>query len=630
MGVFQLDITNVDASILKQMQNALYHRGPDDSGLHTFTFGHNCNVENCGIAFDRLSIRDLSENGHQPMFDNAMQVMIAFNGEIYNSEELRPALLADGITFRGHSDTEVILNLYIKVGLDKMLEMLDGMYAICIFDKRINKIFLIRDRIGEKPLYIYQTENVFLFASEFKAFYAHPKFKPEINQDVVDEYFLFRYSAGNDTILKGVTNLEPGSYLEFANDFNPKLKIYWKIPAQEKNNNSFEENKRRLNELLKKSVRRRLISDVPIGIQLSGGIDSSYLAYIAKQNLTNPMHAYSIIFDNAKVSEEKYIDFVNRNIDFKLHKYNFKASDFLAWWKKASLYFEQPMNHEGTLALGLLNKEASKDITVMLCGDGPDESMGGYTRFYLLSVAMMIKSRYGSLGMKLLNILKKIRGGKELSLSVDNFISRSQYIPTDVFNKLRPWRGSASVNKIYCKRRALYNAQSGIGVRKALNYEMYTYMQDILMRTDKISMASSIEVRVPYLMPELLEFVSSIPDEQLVGSSWNGIMHNTKMPLKSLANDVFGSWFTYRPKEGLSFPFSDYFSQRDVVKYVEDELLPKIEERRIVDFDYVKRLWVERKNLMTLWTIFSFEIWAQIYIDGNPIDYIQNSRHYRE
>jgi asparagine synthase (glutamine-hydrolysing) len=203
MGVFQKDQKEVDLTVLGKMQNALRHRGPDDAGLHTFSFGSASEIKNCGVAFDRLSIRDLSANGHQPMFDASNQVMIAFNGEIYNSEELRPELLQDGVKFRGHSDTEVILNLYLKYGIDKTLALLDGMFAICILDARTQKIYLVRDRIGEKPLYIYQNNNVLMFASEFKAFYAHPEFKPVLNEDVVDEYFLFRYSSDNQTILGG-------------------------------------------------------------------------------------------------------------------------------------------------------------------------------------------------------------------------------------------------------------------------------------------------------------------------------------------------------------------------------------------------------------------------------------------
>jgi asparagine synthase (glutamine-hydrolysing) len=395
MGVFQKDSKKIDVTILSAMQKALCHRGPDDAGLHTFSFCSKSGFENCGVAFDRLSIRDLSMNGHQPMFDNANEVMIAFNGEIYNSEELRPDLLEEGIEFRGHSDTEVILNLYLKHGIDDMLKMLDGMFAICIVDKRYDKVYLIRDRIGEKPLYIYQDDHKILFASEYKAFYAHPEFKPELNDEAVDEYFLFRYPAGTDTFLKGVQNLEPGSYLEITDGFTVNRRIYWTIPADRKNRNSFEENKRIYDELLHKSVKRRMISDVPVGIQLSGGIDSSYLAYLAKQNVKEALHAYCIVFDDAQFSEERYIDYVNEKVDFTLHKINFQSSEFLAWWRKATYFFEAPMNHEGSLALGLLNQGAKKDVTVMLCGDGPDETMGGYGQYYHLSQLMSLKFTVG-------------------------------------------------------------------------------------------------------------------------------------------------------------------------------------------------------------------------------------------
>lgn len=271
MGVF--DTRNkIDVSILETMQRALYHRGPDDSGLETFSLDapNHSLLSNVGVAFDRLSIRDLSMKGHQPMFSDDRSVMIAFNGEIYNSEELRPQLLEKGYTFNSNSDTEVLLNLYHCYGIDKTLSMLDGMFAICIVDFKNKEVYLVRDRIGEKPLYIYQDEHKLLFASEYKAFYAHPEFKAEIDETAMDEYFMFRYSPGDQTILKGVRNLTPGSYLKVTSD-GVSQHIYWTLPNVTKSDKSFDDCKKEYKALLKKSVRRRLISDRPIGCQLSGG-----------------------------------------------------------------------------------------------------------------------------------------------------------------------------------------------------------------------------------------------------------------------------------------------------------------------------------------------------------------------
>lgn len=223
-----------------------------------------------------------------------------------------------------------------------------------------------------------------------------------------------------------------------------------------------------------------------------------------------------------------------------------------------------------------------------------------------------------------------MRDRKVESPDSDTLIQYTQFIRTDSFLNLRPWRGENAINRIYRKRHDIFARQNGSGMRKALNYDMYTYMQDILMRTDKMSMASSIEVRVPYLMPELLEFVSSIPDSQLVGHKLTGSMKNTKMILKSLSEDVYGSDFTYRGKMGLGFPFLKLFTSPDVEQYINEKLMPQIEKRGLVNYDYVKSIWnqrrqwtvdkgYERQLLMVLWVVCSFEIWAEMYLDGNPL-----------
>ena len=634
MGVLEKNDKTVEESVLLNMQKCLYHRGPNDQGIYMGAFGSEKN--NLGVGFDRLSIRDLSIAGHQPMFSDDKSVMIAFNGEIYNSEELRELHFDKDFVFNGHSDTEVILNLYIMYGIDKLLELLDGMFAICILDKKINKLYLVRDRIGEKPLYIYNTNDLLLFASEYKAFYAHPSFCPKLNNLAIDEYFLFRYTAGTETFLENVVNLTPGSYIEINENLQITKKTYWTIPGIS-NNCTFEENKAKFNKLLEKSVRRRLISDVPVGIQLSGGIDSSYLAYTVSKYIKEPLHTYCIVFKGPAYSEEKYIDYVNDKFNFNLHKYDFSPDDFLTWWKKSIWHFEAPMNHEGTLALGLLNKESKDNVTVMLCGDGPDESMGGYQRMF--DIMSLIKDRQSLFKWRfhLKNIKRKVRG---LSLMPDTddyssyYISLSQWITDDVFYKLRPSSGEKGLEKVYKKRNTMLENEVGSDLRKFLNYEMHTYMQDILMRSDKISMASSIEVRVPYLMPELIEFVTTIPDEQLVDIKIGG-NKGTKKLLKSLAEDVFGSDFTYRNKMGLSFPFLKYFSNNHVEQYIENAILPGIKKRNIVDYDYVIYLWNERKKwlkdkqdpwrlLHSLWICFSFELWAQMYIDNNPINLVND------
>lgn len=633
MGILECE-GFTERSIIEKMQKVLYHRGPDDSGIETFSLADgDCYLSHCSVAFDRLSIRDLSMQGHQPMFSNDKEVMIAFNGEIYNSEELRPMLLDKNISFRGESDTEVILNLYQQFGIDKTLSLLDGMFAICIADFKNKKMFLCRDRIGEKPLYIYKDQKRFMFASEYKAFYAHPEFKPVLDETAVDEYFLFRYVSGEQTFLKGVSNLTQGSYLEFSGDKITKH-VYWTLPEVKKNGKSFEENKEMVRSLIEKSVSRRLISDRPIGLQLSGGVDSSYLCSVVKNKFGQSLNTYSITFANEEFSEEKYIDKVNSQLGLQARKFQFKTEDFIKYWSESTWFFEAPMNHEGTLSLCLLNREASREVTVMLCGDGPDELMGGYIRLFDMD---KFEKRMSKLWTKpywyIIKKRAKAIGCTQCNDLEDVCISKTQWTEFQIYDKLLP-DAKRRARGVYDKRRAIMHSLAGKGMRKYMNYEMMTYMQDLLMRTDKISMASSIEIRVPFLMPELMEKVCEIPDDQLIDST-KGLMYGTKKILKSLCSDVFGPDFTYRFKMGLSFPFIDYFSDPVMRKYVEEEIVPRVKKRGIVNFDYFISLWKQvpgwkasgqynMSDLNAIWCVISFELWAKMYLDQNPADNLMN------
>ena len=368
----------VDAGVVHNMMELLRHRGPDDDGYEQFAIAGG----ELGMGFVRLSIRDLSPAGHQPMFNKTDDIAITLNGEIYNADDLRQPLLDAGYTFNSTSDTEVLLDLYELYGIDKMLPMLDGMYAICIVDKRNNCFYLIRDRLGEKPLYIWHYGETLLYASEYKAFYCHPRFKAQLNQDAVDEYFLFRYVSDGDTLLKGVSNLQPGSYLKVDADGIHKT-VYWKFPDVDPNKLSFEENKECYDELLKTSLRRRLISDRKLGLQLSGGVDSSYLAHIAQPMIEERLHTFSITFKDKWYSEEQYQEHVIKKENCVPHNFEYSPQMFFDCWRECTWFFEAPMNHEGTLGLLFLNRRSKDYVTVMLCGEGSDEVLGGYSRFYM-------------------------------------------------------------------------------------------------------------------------------------------------------------------------------------------------------------------------------------------------------
>lgn len=366
---------------------------------------------------------------------------------------------------------------------------------------------------------------------------------------------------------------------------------------------------------------------------------------MVKTDFKKSLKSYCITFNNKEFTEEPYIDYVNKQLGLKTEKLQFLSENFIKYWAKSTWFFEAPMNHEGTLALCNLNEDASKEVTVMLCGDGPDECLGGYPRAYDMAVRLYDKSftKVGLL-LKYRKLRRKLSDIKHHRKSTDNdkfdslddyYIYQSQWIQRGLFEQLRP-KNHASIKRVYDQRKSILKSQSGTGLRKYLNYEMYTYMQDILMRSDKISMAASIELRVPYLMPELLEYIQTIPDEYLVDISKNSNC-GTKSLLKSLCSDAFGAEFTYRSKMGLAFPFIDYFSDKVMRNFIESEILPSIKKRNLVNYEYVMDVWQsipewKRTNcydwhvLHMMWCVFSFEIWANMYIDHNPLTYSYNGQ----
>lgn len=634
MGIIEKS-KEVDLSIIQGMQKLLVHRGPNDSGLENFNFSRNDSLpKNIAIGFDRLSIRDLSSAGHQPMLNESGDILIAFNGEIYNSEDYRSELTEKGCVFKGHSDTEIILYLYQIYGIDEMLTRLDGMFAICIVDFIHSCMYLIRDRLGEKPLYLYRADDLFLFASEYKSFYAHPNFKAIINKNAVNEYFLFRYVSGGETMLENVVNMTPGTYLKInENGFHNQ--VYWKMPEHKSNADTFEKNKERLKSLLYKSVKRRMVSDVPVGLQLSGGVDSSYLASIVKEYSSDKLHTFGTIFKEAIYTEEKWMDQVNRKYDFVPHKFYFSSDLFFKTWKETTYFFEAPANHEGTCCIFHLNKKAKDFVTVMLCGEGADESLAGYDRYSYLSHILLHKSQYDAkqlIKKCLSRYVKKyyrVKGVQNYSLDCD-FISATQWIDNQMFFNLL---GSPNqLEQVYKKRLNIIKETQSQGLRRYINYDMKTYMQDLLMRADKVSLASSIEVRVPFLMPELIEFEAQVPEDQLASFHFNKASHNTKRLLKSLSEDIFGKEFTYRDKIGLWVPIITYMQNEEVRNFIETQLLPGIRKRKIINYDYLYKLWTEAMSKRTdrpevnmyhaIWMSLSFELWAQMYIDSKPQHYI--------
>lgn len=633
-GYLNLNGASAEADLLKRMTDIQRHRGPDDQGMRLFSLasGRSFDLRDGGaqppgvfegaIGFNRLSILDLSERGHQPMLNADGSIILAFNGEIYNALSYTKELEESGFRFRSHTDTEVILYLYEKYGLDGMLHRLNGMFAIVIADLRSRELHIARDHLGIKPFYWTHAGHALLFASEAKSFLPHPQFRPEIDPAHTDEYLAFRYVAGENYLLKGVRQLQPGHRLRITLD-GVSRRRYWQIPdSPEKKNITDTDALDRVDHLLRTSVKSQLISDVPVGCQLSGGIDSSLISILARSYFDANMQTFSVVFDDPTYSEEHWMTQAANAAKADSHRFMFTERFFFETLDKASWHLDQPINHPNSLGIWLLARESRKLVTVLLSGEGADEVFGGYARFYYARMRPRI-SPWLPLIRRLPNIgarLERHFGGNE----TDSFIAASLWTRTDKLLELRP---DANFENVMNARRAIFAEGKADHLSNCLKYDMQTYMVDLLVRQDKMTMAHSLENRVPFLDLNLLNCARALPAHCLVSDSIalrDTRMRSTKVLLKHLACRFFDETFVYRKKSGFSLPLTDYFTGKYFEALMEDNLLPGMKRRGIVNPDVVRRWWKTLPHMPhsaseTLWIPIALELWAQQFIDNKTI-----------
>lgn len=627
-GFVNLDGAPADVRVLQRMTDLQRHRGPDDQGIGVFSLARGVFQElerdeaapaegfDGGFGFDRLKILDLSEHGHQPMASADGGVVIAFNGEIYNAFDYRRELEASGCQFRSRTDTEVILYLYEKFGVDGMLERLNGMFAIAIADLRQGQLWLVRDHLGVKPLYWTQVGSTLLFASEAKAFLAHPQFVSEIETAVVDEYLSFRFISGGRSLLKGVAQVRPGTLVRIDRG-GVTTRRYWTIPDGPKAAWTEAEALEQLDLVLRNSVSSQLLSDVKVGCQLSGGIDSSLVSVMARTGFGSNMDAFSVVFDDPKYSEERWITIAANAARADSHRFPFSADFFFDTLDRASWHMDQPMGHPNSLGIWLLAQKSRELVTVLLSGEGADEVFGGYHRFYYASMRPQVTPW--------LPLLKHVpRVGRRLEQQfggdpIDRFITSSSFQRPEEVLALRP---DADLEPAMARRREIFAEGKSDHVSNCLKYEMQTYLVDLLIRQDKMTMAHSVENRVPFLDRHVVSLARSLPVKFLVGDSVTGrgaAVRGTKVLLKTLALRTFDDDFVHRPKSGFSLPLPQYFGDRRFRELMEERLLPGMARRGLVRPDAVRQQWdgLARQpgNAETLWISVALELWAQAFVD---------------
>jgi asparagine synthase (glutamine-hydrolysing) len=578
-GFVNLDGAPPDAGVLEAMTDMVRHRGPDDRG--TLCLSLRGGAADTALGFQRLAILDRSTRGRQPMLSPDGAVALLFNGEVYDAPEVRAELERDGYRFRSSTDTEVVLALYERLGLERTLRRLDGMFAVAIVDTRLGAVHLIRDRIGIKPLYWVQCGGAALFASEAKAFLPHPAFRAEIDPAQVDELLAFRYIAGEATLLRGVRQVRPGHCLTITTSGCSETR-YWSIPDPGKQPLSREEAVDQLGHLLRRGVRSQSRSDVNVGCQLSGGVDSSLVTLLARSQRPG-VDAFSIVFDEPRFSEEPWIRTAAATAGVTSHRFVFDEGGFMAALDDASWHMDQPIGHPNSLALWLLAERSREHATVLLAGEGADELFGGYARF---TAAVSDPRR---------------------SDPVDAFIRATAFHSEARLATLRP---AADLGPAIEKRRAVFHEGRSDHLSNCLRYEMRTHLVDLLLRQDKMTMAHGVESRVPFLDRHVVDFARALPSEHLVG----------KVVVKELARRSFGEAFAYRRKSAFNLPLAQYFRSAAFVTVMEDRLLPGMKSRCLVDVEVVRRWW--RRALKApatteaFWGVVALELWAQQFVDA--------------
>jgi asparagine synthase (glutamine-hydrolysing) len=628
-----------DTSTIIPMLRVQKHRGPDDSGIRAFNLrsgqslelpiNEPCSLkESCEgiLGFNRLSILDLSSNGHQPMVSPDNKVILTLNGEIYNAFEYKSELEKWGYRFKSTTDTEIVLALYLKCGFEEMLSRLNGMFAIVVVDLGKNEVFVARDRFGIKPMYYIFAGEIFAFSSELKSFRYLDGFTFRLKEEQLDEYLLFRNNM-NGTLFKEVQSLSPGHYLSFNHDKGLAEKRYFDINNYARSfevTGNLESYSEMLETWLSKSVTSQLMSDVKLGCQLSGGIDSSVVTWLANRNSDRGnFEAVSIVFNDQRFSEEEHINRVIESLGIISHKFLLNADYYFDNIESATWHLETPINHPNTTAIYKLSQSAKDYVTVLLSGEGADEVFGGYGRFYEISYPFQP-------GLLLHEIKKNILHPlKAANYFNDGFraVMATSFMTSFLAKRLLP---NFSSQRAAGDRISLYHSLSGSLFDRQVKYEIKTYLPDLLIRQDKMSMAHSIENRVPFLDNEVVKNAFTIPEKYLMLRKCPEGYNTEKYLLKIMTARIFGNDFAFRNKRGFDIPLREFFLNTKFDEYLNDKIMPNIRQRNLFNHKIVLGWASDIKNLKystleALWVIVAFEIWASIYLDGNNEDW--HTRH---
>lgn len=547
----------VSPELLKSMADTIYHRGPDDEGFYA--------SGPVGFGFRRLSIIDLN-TGHQPISNEDGTVWIVFNGEIYNYQELREFLISKGHVFRSKTDTEVIVHLYEELGT-KCVEKLRGMFGFAIWDEKQQTLFIARDRVGIKPIYYWLSDKTLVFGSEIKAILADPEVQTEIQPAIIDRFLTFLYVPGEETLLKNLFKLAPGSFL-LARNGKVEMKQYWDLnfaPTEVR----FEQAKKQFLELMEESVRLHMISDVPVGFLLSGGVDSTAMLGFAVGKTDRPLSSFTLGFSEPGIVDERpYASLAAKRYSSQHHEMTISSREFADFLPQFAWHMEEPCCEPQAVALYYVSRLARGHVKVLISGEGGDEAFAGYSVYRNMLWLERAKRMLGPLkgvaasSIELLNqFVKSKRMAKYPPLfhqSLQEYYFSRTSGPASYFNAEADNLYSAdfaqSVSKLESSSvvTRYLRKDPGMGlVNRMLYVDTKTSLpDDLLLKADKMTMANSIELRVPLLDHKMLEFAASLPENFKVHR------FTTKYLAKEALRERLPREILERKKMGFPVPFS--------------------------------------------------------------------------
>lgn len=607
-----------DETLIKRMNDSIRHRGPDDDGVYV--------SDDVSLGHRRLSIIDLSPAGHQPMSDEDGSAWIVFNGEIYNYQEIRPVLEGKGYRFKSNSDTEVILHAYKEWGA-ACLDRFRGMFAFAIWDAGRKELFIARDRLGVKPLYYLQRDSKLFFASEIKAFKEAGLTGNELDAGAVNLYFTFRFTPGEQTVLKGVKRLQPGHYLVWKKG-DIRIEKYWDIELDEEPASTERHPAERYVEefldIFREAVRLRMVSDVPVGAYLSGGLDSSFIVGIMAGMMERPVSTFSVGFPGG-ADESPYSSLVADHFHTDHHLLNVRANAVdvipdVVW------HLDEPLSDAATIPTYLMSQVTKKEVTVILSGEGADEQLGGYDKYKALYYPHLFRNAYPKFLFKAFSGYfhghpKTHRAVEYLGNLNDPSLAYVRFNSVFLPEERKGLFSSGELREEVSKQRELeivrkYIDRKGDFLNRLLLLDLKTWLpDDLLLKNDKMTMAHAVEARTPFLDHKLVEFLIKVP------ASLKLHWFREKYLLRKAMTGIVPPDILKRRKQGFSVPIHNWI-KHDLKEMVDDLFDKKnLDSIGFINHNAVKDLMNKDLknpyNMRQFWTVFSFLAWHRYFLKRN-------------